>query len=257
VLYIKFFGDWKVYKDGNEFDDFTSKKALKILFYILLSNRSKVSVEELSRTFWPGYGPDYFRKNLNAQLYYIRKDLEIPYDYLRNERDYVFIDLSYFPSDYSEFMKAIDNADAKRASELYTGLLLDGLEDDWVRKHRVRCQRLYEELLKVSSKTETENSKVTVSSVLKAKILLEHQKATREKYFIPIELKKDYVKEIRVRKGDIVLDLGDKLFLILERGKKSSEEVVFGFAKRLGLDPSYVVFLSEEDVLNQIDSNIA
>ncbi|NPU90126.1 MAG: hypothetical protein HPY87_09665 [Fervidobacterium sp.] len=66
MVYIKFFGDWKVYKDRNEFDDFTSKKALKILFYILLSNRSKVSVEELWRTFWPGYGSDYFRKNLNA-----------------------------------------------------------------------------------------------------------------------------------------------------------------------------------------------
>uniref|UniRef100_A0A7V4KDX8 Transcriptional regulator n=1 Tax=Fervidobacterium pennivorans TaxID=93466 RepID=A0A7V4KDX8_FERPE len=257
MLYIKLFGDWKVYKYGNEFNDFTSKKALKLLFYILLSGRSKVSVEELLRTFWPGYTPEYSRKNLNAQLYYIRKDLEIPYDYLRNERDYVFINLSYFPSDYSEFMKAIDNADAKKASELYTGLLLEGFEDDWVRKHRIRCQRLYEELLKVSSKTETENPKVIVSSILKAKILLEHQKATREKYFIPIALKKDYVKEIKVRKGDIVLDLGDKLFLILERGTKRAEEVIFGFAKRLGLDLSYVVFLSEEDVLNQLDSNIA
>ncbi|AFG35676.1 LOW QUALITY PROTEIN: hypothetical protein Ferpe_1617 [Fervidobacterium pennivorans DSM 9078] len=257
MLYIKFFGAWKVYKNGSEFNDFTSRKALKILFYILLSDRSKVSVEELLRTFWPGYTYEYSRKNLNAHLYYIRRDLEIPYDYLKNERDYVSINLSYFPSDYSEFMKAIDNADEKKASELYTGFLLDGLEDDWIRKHRAKCQRLYEELLKISSKTQEKNTKVYSSTLLKVKILLEHQKTTREKYFIPLALKKDYVKEIKVRKGDIVLDLGDKLFLILERGTKRPEEVIFGFAKRLGVDLSHVIFLSEEDVLNQLDSNIA
>ncbi|AMW33183.1 hypothetical protein NA23_07995 [Fervidobacterium islandicum] len=255
MIYIKFFGDWKVYKDGNEFNSFKSKKALKLLFYLLLSSRSKVSIEELIRTFWSGYSSEYARKNLNTQLYYIRRDLGIPYKYLRNERDFVFIDHSYFQSDYNDFIKAIENADTRKVSEVYSGILLDGLEDDWIRKHRIKCQKLYEELLKMSSESRTEGYKGVSELIAKAKVLIEHQKITREKYFIPVELPKmECCKEIRVRKGDIIFDLSDKLLIILERGVKSFDDTVRGFAKRLGIDLSEINILTEEDVLNILSS---
>ncbi len=68
MVYIEFFGDWNVYKDGIRVDEFKSKKALKILFYLILSERSRVSVEEIIRIFWAGYEKDYARKNLNVVL---------------------------------------------------------------------------------------------------------------------------------------------------------------------------------------------
>ncbi|MFN4200396.1 hypothetical protein MNL76_02185 [Fervidobacterium riparium] len=75
-MYIKFFGDWKVYSNGKLIKKFKSQKSLKILFYLVLSGRTRVSEDELFKTFWIRYNKDYAKKNLNTLLCYLRTDLK-------------------------------------------------------------------------------------------------------------------------------------------------------------------------------------
>jgi len=249
MVYIEFFGDWNVYKDGIRVDEFKSKKALKILFYLLLSERSRVSVDGIIRTFWAGYEKDYARKNLNAQLYYIRKDLDIPDNYLKNEREYIYIEQTFFKSDYQEFMKASYLGDTETVRKVYRGVLLEGMDDDWIKKYRLKCQKIYEEVMRTS--------KSIVGNVAeifqKLNIILQHQMITREKYFIPIAIKKEYVpKRFIVRRGDIILDLDREILVVLERGSKSYDEVIKGFLSRIKVNFDSIELLSEDETLRRL-----
>lgn len=198
MIYIKFFGDWKVYSNGKEMKEFKSRKALKIFFYLLLTGRTRVSVNELFRTFWAGYSLDYAKKNLNTQLYYLRNDLKIPKEYLSGEREFVYIAQDYFQSDYKEFLEAIESVDLEKAKQIFSGPLLEGISDEWVKKYRVNCQRMFDELLfTYESNLISERNKF-----IRLKSILEHQMVTRERYFIPLLIRTEKNVTFSVRKGD-------------------------------------------------------
>ncbi|WP_448376163.1 hypothetical protein [Fervidobacterium sp.] len=253
MIYVKLFGDWKVYKDGVEILEFKSKKALKILFYAILTERSRISVEEIVKIFWPRYELDYARKNLNAQLYYIRKDLDIPDYYLKNEREYLYIEQNFFKSDYKEFMEATKLGDVRKLELLYTGILLDGLTDEWIIKYRFKCQKIYEEATK--SIGISEKTKELYETVNKLGIIFQHQMLTREKYFIPVLIRKKHVcQEIKLRRGDFLLDSETECLVVLERGEKSYYDVVKGFLDRIKVNFEDIQLLNETEVLNWINN---
>ncbi|SHN60589.1 hypothetical protein SAMN02745226_01127 [Fervidobacterium gondwanense DSM 13020] len=176
--------------------------------------------------------------------------LKIPTDYLSGERDFVHIAQSHFQSDYKEFLEAVESGDLKRAESMYTGPLLDGINDDWVKKYRLTCQKMFEELNYPASQKnlDKENNPIT-----KLKAILEQQKLTREKHFIPLLLRKDEVIfGFSVRKGDILVDFEDIVIIVLEKGTKSYEKTIKGFLKRAGLTEQAVKILDENGVLEII-----
>ncbi len=141
------FGDWEIIVNGKKLEKFTSKKAVKILFYLILFNGSRIPLKDLAQNFWKGLDYDYVRKNLNSQLYYIRKDLGIKEEYLRSEREYVYINKNFFQSDYQDFMSLVNKAHNTKIVEkmikLYRGELLQWLTEGWVVKHRMIVKNIY------------------------------------------------------------------------------------------------------------------
>ncbi|MGC8820659.1 MAG: hypothetical protein ACP5PP_06135 [Fervidobacterium sp.] len=251
-VFVKMFGEWAIYVDEKKIEKIRSKKALKLLFYLLLSEGSRVSISELSKIFWKGLDEEYVRKNLNVQLYYIRKDLGVDENYIRSEREYVYINKDFIKSDYQAFLNMLKSQDylgrVKEIRNIYSGALLQGLSEPWIEKHRYLVQILYEEA--IEGKRTNSSDKFA-----KAKVILEHQKYTRGKYFVPILVKKipPYYSTISVRRGDIVLDLYIGRIFILESGRKDPTEVAKGFLKRLNLENGEIEILSEDAALNFIN----
>lgn len=296
MVYVKMFGDWEVFSYGKKIEHFTSKKALKILFYILLENTSRVSFAEISKHFWNGLNSNYARKNLNAQLYYIRKDLGISNKHLGSERDYVYINKYIFDSDYNQFMLCVEKINQKenieRIKSIYKGELLVGLNDSWIEKYRALTKKLHEkalfnnftgtmELLKSGITNGSSLLKENVEVIVKAKTILEQQTLTREKYFVPVIIstmstangsfggknnnnnKEDSKNKILpinmgvIRKGDIIIDLEDKKILLLEKGRKEKdEEVIKGFMKRFFLTRSQIEVPKETELLATLNNVI-
>lgn len=299
------FGDWEVISKGKKIEKFTSKKALKILFYVLLKDTSRVSIKELAEIFWEYLDYNYVRKNLNAQLYYIRKDLGVSEKHFGSERDYVYIDKNVFESDYKQFMrcseKIYEKASIEKIKSLYKGELLSGLKEPWIEKYRTITRKLYENAISnKETKKVIETQKIELTGfvkdsplinknlevILKAKVILEQQTLTREKYFVPLLIngvkgsngvdginvkenknnsnennkKKESkdneltIKREMLRKGDILIELGDKKIILLERGRKEIKEVVNGFLKRMELSEKLAIVPEETEILNILNT---
>lgn len=258
MVYVKLFGDWEIFVNGEKVQKFTSKKALKLLFYLLLADGSRVSVKELADIFWEGFDEKYIHKNLNVQLYYIRKDLGIEDKHLRSEREYVYIDKKFFSSDYQEFVYLSKISPEKYFSENVKSVcgseLLKGLNDEWIEHFRKIVSKVCEEVYRLR-----EYSKKLHLNILKAKFVLEHQLLTRERYFLPIAVKKtkdSAIADSKVRKGDIVIELQGQKIILLERGSKRENEVINGFVSRLSLEKSEFEVLEDVRVLELLKNMV-
>lgn len=255
MVYVKMFGDWEIYTNGEKVERFTSKKALKLLFYLLLVDGSRISLKELADVFWEGFDERYIRKNLNVQLYYIRKDLGIEDKYLRNEREYVYIDKKFFSSDYQEFIyrseKNSEKLPIENIRQFCGSELLKGLNDKWIWNFRKIVNKICSEVYKLKVGSEDLNREI-----LKAKFVLEQQLLTRERYFLPIVVKKtkgNAFSKLKVRRGDIIIELQGQKIILLERGSKKVNEVIEGFVRRLNLEKSEFEVPEDVFVLNLLE----
>lgn len=258
MIYVKMFGDWEIFVDNKKIERFTSKKALKILFYLLLVGASRVSIKELADVFWDNFDEKYIRKNLNAQLYYIRKDLGISEKHLRSEREYVYIDKKIFQSDYQEFINSskdeLYKISADKIKEICDLELLKGLDDKWISNFRKLVSRICEKVQKLS-----ETRKDSNQNVLRAKFLLEQQLLTRERYFLPLLVKATdcvSLKKLKVRRGDIIVETQNEKIILLERGLKNEKEVIEGFINRTALKTSEIEIPEDNYVLKKLEELI-
>ncbi|WP_448376892.1 hypothetical protein, partial [Fervidobacterium sp.] len=92
-------------------------------------------------------------------------------------------------------------------------------------------------------------------TVNKLGIIFQHQMLTREKYFIPVLIRKKHAyQEIKVRRGDIVLDSKNERLVVLERGEKGYYDVVKGFLDRIKVNSEDIQLLNETEVLKWINN---
>uniref|UniRef100_A0A7C5YAF0 Transcriptional regulator, SARP family n=1 Tax=Fervidobacterium nodosum TaxID=2424 RepID=A0A7C5YAF0_9BACT len=258
MVYVKMFGDWEIFVDGKKIEKFTSKKALKILFYLLLTDASRVSIKELADVFWDGFDEKYIRKNLNVQLYYVRKDLGIDEKHLRSEREYVYIDKKIFQSDYQGFINSskddLNKISTDKIKEICNSELLKGLDDKWIYNFRKITSKICEKIQKLS-----ETRRGLNQNALRAKFLLEQQLLTRERYFLPLVIKTSdcvSLKKLKVRKGDIIVETQHEKIILLERGTKSEKEVIEGFVNRIDLKMDEIEIPEDTCLLKKLEDLI-
>lgn len=252
MIYLKLFGEWGIFVDGKKIEKITSQKALKLLFFIYLTKRKMISIDEVADIFWNGYNREYVRKNINAQLYYIRKDLQMDARYLSNKRNYIFIERTIFLSDYDSFLELIEqDKSIDDLERLYTGELLESFDEKWIIKYRRWLKTLYEE------RKEIERRGVNRYIIERIKATLELQKNLREKIFVSIlindERFKEIVKNVNMRQGDIVLNIQNGTLILLEKANKSSEEIIEGFSRRANIPHEKINQISEKRLIGIIE----
>lgn len=252
MIYLKLFGEWGIFVDGKKIEKITSQKALKLLFFIYLTKRKMISIDEVADIFWNGYNREYVRKNINAQLYYIRKDLQMDARYLSNKRNYIFIERTIFLSDYDSFLELIEqDKSIDDLERLYTGELLESFDEKWIIKYRRWLKTLYEE------RKEIERRGVNRYITERIKATLELQKNLREKIFVSVlindERFKEIVKNVNMRQGDIVLNIQNGTLILLEKANKSSEEIIEGFSRRANIPHEKINQISEKRLIGIIE----
>lgn len=236
MIYFKMFGDFKVFVDGKEVET-KNNKNLKLLFYIISSRKSYIPKEEIYDVFWNNFTRDYARKNLNVQMYNLKKTYLFLEDVIKNYRENIYIDRDKISSDYEFFMDNI-GSNSLKALKVYSGDFLEGYDDDWIVEKRKQCRKLANLALYFYN----EEAK-------KVEILLEIQKDMREKPYVILFLNE--IKNLRMRKGDFLLNLENGSLVLLEKGNKTFSQAVDGFLKRSGIEHAKV--LNEDEALNLIN----
>lgn len=252
TIYLKLFGEWEILVDGKKIEKITSQKALKLLFFMYLTKRKMISMDEIAETFWNGYNREYVRKNVNVQLYYIRKDLQIEPRYLSSKRDYIFIERSIFSSDYDLFLELVEqNNSIDDLKGIYTGELLESFDEKWIINYRRWIKTLYEK------KKEIEAHGIDQYAIEKVKAAFELQKNLREEIFVSIMIDdeefQEILKSVSVRRGDVVLNVQNGTLLLLEKTNKPSEEIIEGFSRRTNIPHEKINLISENRLLGIIN----
>lgn len=236
MVYFKLFGDLEIYNE-NEKVEIKPTKGLKLLLYFVISQKTLFPKEEIYKVFWNGYPVDYARKNLNVHIYKLRKDYTFLEKILINNRDNVFFDRKYISSDYDIFMENV-MIKFPKAFKVYDGELLEGFDDDWIIEKRKQCKKMFRLSLMIHR-----------TFFYKIKSILEVQSKMRKNAF-SILLVKD-IKNIKLRKGDLVLELNEGYLLLLENGEKDSKEVINGFIRRTNAE--VISILDEDNALYLIE----
>ncbi|MBB6063355.1 two-component SAPR family response regulator [Thermosipho japonicus] len=236
MIFFKLFGDFKIFVDGKQII-IKNNKNLKLLFYIISSRKTYISKEEIYEIFWKNMTRSYARKNLNVQMYNLKKTYEFLKDVIKNYRENIHIDRDKISSDYEFFMDNIEKNSLK-ALKVYSGDFLEGYEDDWIIEKRKQCRKL----ANLALYFHTEETK-------KIEALLEIQKDMREKPYVILFLNE--IKKFRMRKGDFLLNLENGALVLLEKGNKTVSQVVNGFLKRSGIEHAKI--LNEDEALNLIN----
>lgn len=237
MIDIKMFGkNFGIYNDGERIL-LRSKKAEYILYYLILNFKRKIFVSEILREFFDGYDESYSRKNLNTLLYMIRRGLNITKNDLRIEKNLVFLELSKLNCDYVQFQRLLEKKNSSKNKEqllkLYTGELLEGLNEEWVLPFRELCemqvlvltQELNKENLETAESFIELPSKNEISMDLAMKMIVINKKR-RNPMFYPFVIRTSIDIKNNIRKSDFYVKLSKNTYLVLfEVGSLTQEDL--------------------------------
>lgn len=224
---IKMFGEYGIYEKKKKIN-LKSKKAEKILYYLILNNKRAVSFREIAKIFFDGYEENYVRKNLNTLLYMIRKGLKIDKNDLKFENNLIFLSMDKISCDFLKFQKyfenELNNKNFNKILEIYTGELLEGLKDEWVVPYRKLCEMQVLFLLKgfknslggikefYSDDQMNGLNEIDIKFALK---LISLNNSRRIKMYFPIIIKTTQRINDKIRKSDLFVRLSLDTYLIL------------------------------------------
>ncbi len=138
-----------------------SPKTEELFAFIMY--KGVTSREEIVDTLWEGFDFDKALKNINANIYYIRKALS-HYglaDCIRTSKKEIGIDTSRVACDLLEFEKLIkeskivgikDSSICEKALELYSGSFLNGKGYEWAAEKARNLEKDYMELLEEAAR---------------------------------------------------------------------------------------------------------
>jgi len=250
---IKMFGEYGIYEKKKKIN-LKSKKAEKILYYLILNNKRAVSFREIARVFFDGYEEIYVKKNLNTLLYMIRKGLKTDKSDLKLENNLIFLSTDKISCDFLKFQKyfenVLNNKDFNKILELYSGELLEGLKDEWVEPYRKLCEMQVLFLLKgfnhslesiegfYSDEQMHGLNEIDIKFALK---LISLNNSRRVMMYFPIIIKTSQKINDKIRKSDLFVRLSLDTYLILfEVGKTIKKVLKESLLKRFENDISFI-----------------
>lgn len=251
MFYVKTFGRLQIFKAGDEISNFSSKKALLILVYILVKRTDFVSISEIGQLFYEGFPDSYVHKNLNVQLYYLRRNLGISTLELSSEREFIRVNRKIFRTDYDELLELLSlPGNAEKVKLFKPDEFLLGFSEKWIETFRRRIKEMILQYLRHESETHV------VSNLQKAYVLVQQQLKMRRKPFVFALARFDgnlTTESFSLRKGDLVVRLNDYWLLLLE-SSEDSLKTFEGVKRRMQLFANLMLVKEEEvlEILEQI-----
>ena len=163
VIEVQLFNGLQLFNRSPEQESIKLRSPKTEELFVYLVCKGPVSRDQIIDALWNGLDPNKATKNLNTNIYYIRKalgDYNLGHVLLTGKTE-IRLDANYMHCDLYEFerllrMVRIDperNTDLLRQAEvLYTGELLKGKTYDWISEDSRRLERLYTELLETAAK---------------------------------------------------------------------------------------------------------
>lgn len=250
---VKMFGEYGIYEKYKKVN-LKSRKAEKILYYLILNNKRSVSFKEIARVFFDGYEESYVKKNLNTLLYMIRKGLKISKEDLKLENNLILFSTAKITCDFLKFQRyfeeGVNNKTLDKVLALYNGELLEGLKDEWIEPYRKLCEMQVLFLMKGYNKTlesfediysnkNLENSnEIDLKLALK---LISLNSSRRTPIYFPIIIKTEKRLKDKIRKSDLFVRLSSDTYLILfEMEKKVRRFLKESLLERFENDISFI-----------------
>jgi predicted ATPase/DNA-binding SARP family transcriptional activator len=151
VLEIRLLGQPEFVYDGAPFRFNAPPRTLPLLAWLVLHRRAPALRDSVAFALWPDAAEEDARGDLRRHLYYLTKALppENGEPWLRADRKTVAWNaraaLSFDVADFERLVSA--EGTLERATELYRGQLLEGLDEDWIEAERERLKTLAEHAL--------------------------------------------------------------------------------------------------------------
>jgi DNA-binding SARP family transcriptional activator len=202
TLFIYCLGNFRIFQDNQLINDWTSRRALSVLKYLIAQHPSPVSKDILMDTFWPEMETESARRNLHQAVYSLRKTLsqsglDIQYilfkddAYLINRYELrLWIDFHQFEK-HARIGQQMDRQDQIQeaveqlgiAEGLYGGEFLEeDLYDDWTILQRAHLKNLYLDIATQLSQHFIDQGETIAANALCRKILAQdhlYEKAHR------------------------------------------------------------------------------
>lgn len=191
TLFIYCLGNFRIFQDNQLINDWTSRRALSVLKYLITQHPSPVSKDILMDTFWPEMESESARRNLHQAIYALRKTLShsglnIQYvlfkddAYLINRYELrLWIDFHQF-EEHARIGQQMDRQVQKQeivehlgiAESLYGGgFLEEDLYEDWTILQRAHLKNLYLDIATQLSQHFIEQGEMIAANALCRKIL--------------------------------------------------------------------------------------
>jgi LuxR family maltose regulon positive regulatory protein len=163
-----FFGIPEIFGDGHLINNWTSEKSKKLFAFFIVNRERKISKEEITEIFWPGWKSSRAENNLSSTLYFIRKAL-MPKRGKKYAREIILYqnrvyyldpglivdtDVKQFESLINEVRiqksvgrSLIDDNLLNRTISLYRGHFCANWYDSWIESQRITYENVFLNLL--------------------------------------------------------------------------------------------------------------
>lgn len=159
---VHLFNELKLFKWDDESAPLKLRSPKTEELFSFLICKKAVSREEIIETIWDGMAPDKALKNLNSNLYYIRKAMGTDNSddciyagrsEIRIKESGIYCDLYEFNQILVQIRKDSDRNEElfKRAEVLYTGRVLKGKPYEWASEYAQQIEQQYIKLLEVAA----------------------------------------------------------------------------------------------------------
>lgn len=160
---VSFFNGFKICTTGDEGREIKLRSPKTEELFAFIVYKRTTSREEIVDTLWEGFDFDKALKNINSNMYYIRKALSIYglEDCIKTGKKEIGIETSRITCDLFEFEKLIKQSkitgikDARiceKAVELYSGGFLNGKDYEWAVEKARNLEKDYVELLEEAAR---------------------------------------------------------------------------------------------------------
>ncbi|MDF2986189.1 MAG: hypothetical protein K0R50_1699 [Eubacterium sp.] len=177
---VSFFNGLKIYTTGEEDREIKLRSPKTEELFAFIVYKRNTNREEIVDTLWEGFDFDKALKNINSNMYYIRKALSVYEleDCIKTGKKEISIEKGRITCDLFEFERLIkeskkngikDAGICEKAIELYSGGFLNGRGYEWALEKARNLEKDYMELLEEAARfyVESEQPQRALSKLYK------------------------------------------------------------------------------------------
>ena len=133
ALTLRLFGPMQAVIDGQPLPKMRSRKALWILAILVLREGRAITRERLAAMLWPDSEREVGLSNLRPLISELRSALQVLGEPLTTpDRRAIMLDLSSIQADVLQFKADLVRGELELATQIYTGVLLEDCDDEWI-----------------------------------------------------------------------------------------------------------------------------